>query len=109
MELSRTIGTVAVVLGVVLAAGFAVGEDGASVTRQGMQAATLAQATPYTQTEAAKIGQAKVEEREAQRRVALKEQQERKDAFERACSKPLKTDMDFDLCRNAYKRLQLTQ
>ena len=105
MELSRTIGTVAVVLGVVLAAGFAVGEDGASVTR--MQA-TLAQATP-TQAEAAKTGQAKVEEREAQRRVALKEQQERKDAFERACSKPLKTDMDFDLCRNAYKRLQLTQ
>lgn len=104
MELSRTIGTVAVVLGVVLAAGFAVGEDGASVTKQ----ATLVQATP-TQVEAAKTGQAKVEEREAQRRVALKEQQERKDAFERACSKPLKTDMDFDLCRNAYKRLQLTQ
>ena len=104
MELSRTIGTVAVVLGVVLAAGFAVGEDGGSVTKQ----ATLAQATP-TQTEAAKTGQAKIEEREAQRRVALNEQQERKDAFERACSKPLKTDMDFDLCRNAYKRLQLTQ
>ena len=108
MELSRTIGTVAVVLGVVLAAGFAVGEDGGPPVKQGMQAATLAQATP-TQTEAAKTGQAKVEEREAQRRVALKEQQERKDAFERACSKPLKTDMDFDLCRNAYKRLQLTQ
>jgi hypothetical protein len=41
--------------------------------------------------------------------VALKEQQERKDAFERACNKPMKTDMDFDLCRTAYKRLQLTQ
>ncbi len=107
MELSRTIGTVAVVLGVVLAAGFAVGEDGGPV-KQGMQAATLAQATP-TQTEAAKTGQAKVEEREAQRRVALKEQQDRKDAFERACNKPMKTDMDFDLCRTAYKRLQLTQ
>lgn len=103
MELSRTIGTVAVVLGVVLAAGFAVGEDGASAAKQ----ATLAQATP-AQVEAAKTGQAKVEEREAQRRVALKEQQERKDAFERACNKPLKSDMDFDLCRNAYKRLQLT-
>ena len=107
MELSRTIGTVAVVLGVVLAAGFAVGEDGGPV-KQGMQAATLAQATP-TQAEAAKTGQMKVEEREAQRRVALKEQQERKDAFERACNKPMKTDMDFDLCRTAYKRLQLTQ
>lgn len=108
MELSRTIGTVAVVLGVVLAAGFAVGEDGAPATKQGMQAATLAQAAP-TQAEAAKTGQMKVEEREAQRRVALKEQQERKDAFERACNKPMKTDMDFDLCRTAYKRLQLTQ
>ena len=107
MELSRTIGTVAVVLGVVLAAGFAVGEDGGPAMRQGMPTATLAQATP-TQ-EAAKTGQMKIEEREAQRRVALKEQQERKDAFERACSKPHKTDMDFDLCRNAYKRLQLTQ
>jgi len=105
MELSRTIGTVAVVLGVVLAAGFAVGEDGGPAMKQ----ATLAQATQPTPAEAAKTGQAKVEEREAQRRVALKEQQERKDAFERACSRPLKTDMDFDLCRNAYKRLQLTQ
>lgn len=100
MELSRTIGTVAVVLGIVLAAGFAVGEDGVPATKQGEPTAT---------PEAAKTGQAKVEEREAQRRVALQEQQKRKDVFERACNKPLKTDMDFDLCRNAYKRLQLTQ
>ena len=94
MELSRTIGTVAVVLGIVLAAGYAVGEDGRPATKQ---------------AEATKTGQSKVEEREAQRRVALEEQQRRKDAFERACNKPLKTDMDFDLCRTAYKRLQLTQ
>jgi hypothetical protein len=91
MELSRTIGTVAVVLGVVLAAGFAVGEDGAQVSK------TAPQTT----------GQMKLEEREAQRRVALEEQQKRKDAFERACNKPLKSDMDFDRCRTAYKRLQL--
>jgi hypothetical protein len=102
MELSRTIGTVAVVLGIVLAAGFAVGEDGAPATKQGVPTATTTQ-------ESARTGQAKVEEREAQRRVALQEQQKRKDVFERACNKPLKTDMDFDLCRNAYKRLQLTQ
>ena len=97
MELSRTIGTVAVVLGIVLAAGFAVGEDGAPATKQGISTA-----------EGSKTGQAKVDEREAQRRVALEEQQKRKDTFERACNKPLKTDMDFDLCRTAYKRLQLT-
>ena len=99
MELSRTIGTVAVVLGVVLAAGFAVGEDGAPARQ-------LAQAT---QAEATKTGQMKIEEREALRRAALEEQQKRKDAFERACNKPLKSDMDFDLCRTAYKRLQITQ
>jgi len=54
-------------------------------------------------------GQMKVEERESQRRAALEEQQRRKDAFDRACNKPLKSDMDFDLCRTAYKRLQITQ
>ena len=107
MELSRTIGTVAVVLGIVLAAGFAVGEDGAPATK-GMTSPTLAQASP-TEAQASKTGQMKVEEREAQRRVALEEQQKRKDAFERACNKPMKTDMDFDLCRTAYKRLQLVQ
>ena len=107
MELSRTIGTVAVVLGIVLAAGFAVGEDGAPATK-GTTTATLAQASP-TEAQASKTGQMKVEEREAQRRVALEEQQRRKDAFERACNKPMKTDMDFDLCRTAYKRLQLVQ
>jgi hypothetical protein len=87
MELSKTIGMVAVVLAVVLAAGYAVGEDGAAgASKQTMQM--------------------KVEEREAQRRAALEEQQRRKDAFERACNKPLKSSMDFDLCRTAYKRLE---
>jgi hypothetical protein len=60
MELSRTIATMAVVLGVILAAGYAQGESGAT-----------------------------------------------KQAFERACNRPLKTDLDFDLCRTAYKRLQV--
>ena len=90
MELSKTIGTVAVVLGVVLAAGYAVGEDGAA----GASKPTM---------------QMKVEEREAQRRAALEEQQRRKDAFERACNKPLKSATDFDLCRTAYKRLEPTK
>jgi hypothetical protein len=92
MELSRTIGTVAVVLGVVLAAGFAVGEDGA-------QGSSKSAAAPQV------TGQMKIEEREAQRRVALEEQQKRRDQFERACNKPMKSDMDRDLCRTAYKRL----
>jgi hypothetical protein len=78
----------AVVLGVILAAGYAQGEAG-----------TPADAPKQTAHE-------KVAEREAQRRAAVEEQQRRKDAFERACHKPLKSDADFDLCRTAYKRLE---
>ena len=106
MELSRTIGTVAVVLAVVLAAGYAVGEDGGPAKQA---AFTTVQAVTPAAAGSTKTGQAKVEEREAQRRVALEEQAKRKDAFERACNKPMKTEMDFDLCRNAYKRLQVLQ
>jgi hypothetical protein len=78
----------AVVLGIILAAGYAQGESAAP-----------AGATKMT-------AQDKLVEREAQRRVAVEEQQKRKDAFERACNKPLRTDTDFDLCRAAYKRLE---
>ena len=109
MELSRTIGTVAVVLAVVLAAGYAVGEDGGPAKQAAFTQVQAAPAQGNTAGTPAKTGQAKVEEREAQRRVALEEQQRRKDAFERACNKPMKTEMDFDLCRNAYKRLQVLQ
>jgi hypothetical protein len=101
MELSRTIGTVALVLGVVLAAGFAVGEDAVPAPKQGT-ATGIPTATPSI------TGQMKVQEREAQRRAALEEQQRRKDAYDRACNKPLRSDTDFHLCRTAYKRLQVT-
>ena len=90
MELSKAVGAIAVVLGVVLSAGFAVGEDGAV----GASKQTI---------------QMKIDEREAQRRAALEEQQKRKDAFERACNKPMKSDTDRDLCRVAYKRLDPTK
>jgi hypothetical protein len=90
MELSKAVGAIAVVLGVVLSAGFAVGEDGAV----GAPKQTI---------------QMKVDEREAQRRAALEEQQKRKDAFERACNKPMKSESDRDLCRVAYKRLDVTK
>jgi hypothetical protein len=88
MELSRTIASMAIVLGVLLAAGYAFGESGAAA--QGMK----------------QTAQDKVDVREAQRRAAVEEQQRRKDAFERACNRPLKSEMDWDLCRTAYKRLQ---
>jgi len=90
MGLSTTIASIAVVLAVILAAGHAYGE-----------AVAPAVGKPTAQE--------KVVEREAQRRAAVEEQQKRKDAFERACNKPMKSDSDFDLCRAAYKRLQLVK
>ena len=88
MELSRTIASTAVVLAVILAAGHAYGEP---AVPPGMPKQTA---------------QERVAEREAQRRIAVEEQQKRKDAFERACNKPIKSDTDFELCRTAYKQLQ---
>ena len=88
MQLSLTIGSMAVALGVVLAGGYAVGEDGVQA--------------PSTKVTIQK----RVDEREAQRRAAVEEQQRRKNAFDRACNKPLRTDTDLDLCRVAYKRLE---
>lgn len=90
MELSKTIGSMAVVLGVVVAAGFAVGED------------NIPAPTPKTTTL-----QHKVDAREAQRRVAVEEQQKRKEHFERVCGKPMKTEIDRQACRAAYKALAL--
>ena len=88
MELSRTIASVAVVLAVILAAGHAYSEAVVPVAAQ-------------------PTAQQKLEQREAQRRAAVEEQQKRKDAFERACNKPMKSDSDRDHCRTAYKRLQV--
>jgi hypothetical protein len=90
MKLSTAIASTAVVLGVILAAGYANGEAPAS----------SAGATQPT-------AQEKVEAREAQRRAAVEEQQRRKEAFERACNRPMKTETEMDLCRSAYKRLQV--
>ena len=89
MELSRTIATVAVVLAVILAAAYAVGEEAEPAPKQ--------------------TAQQKTDLREAERRAALEEQQKRKAHFERSCGKPLKTDMDYDLCRSAYRALVSTQ
>ena len=79
----------AVVLGVVLTAGYANGE-------------APTPATGATVTTA----QDKLDAREAARRAAVAEQQRRKDAFERACSKPIKSEGDFEVCRAAYRRLE---
>ncbi len=91
MNLSTAIASMAVVLAVIVTAGYANGETQPS----------SAGATQPT-------AQEKVEAREAQRRAAVEEQQRRKEAFERACNKPMKNEVEMDLCRSAYKRLQVT-
>lgn len=88
MELSKAIASTAIVLAVLTVAGYVFGEGSVPGSA------------------AAQTGQEKVSEREAQRRAAVQEQQKRKDAFERACNKPLKSDTDFDLCRSAYRALE---
>lgn len=88
MELSRAIASMAVVLAIVLAAGYAVGEDGGPVVKP--------------------TAQQKVDAREAQRHAALAEQQKRKDVFDLRCNKPLKSDVDYELCRAAYRALVAT-
>ncbi len=75
-------------MGVVLTAGYAYGDA----------AEPAAGATKPT-------AQDKVQEREALRRAAVEEQQKRKNAYERACNRQLRTGADFDQCRAAYKRL----
>ena len=90
MELSRTIAWMAILLGVILAAGYAQGEAG----------------QPAAPNKTVTV-QERLEAREAQRRAAVEEQQRRKDAYERACSKPIKSEAELDHCRAAYKRLEI--
>jgi hypothetical protein len=90
MELSKAIASIAVVLGVILAAGYAQGE--ASEPASGATRPTA---------------QERLEKREAERRAAVQEQERRRIAYERACNKPLNSESDREMCRTAYKRLHL--
>jgi hypothetical protein len=92
MELSRTVATVAIVLGVVLAAGYASSQDNESM---------LDQKQPVPKQTA----QEKIAEREAQRREAMKVQQERKEEFTRRCGKSLQSAAEQEFCRAAYRKL----
>jgi hypothetical protein len=95
MELSKAIASIAVVLGVILAAGYAQSQGGDE--------------SPVTPSAGAtkQTGQARLEEREAERRAAVLEHQKRRVAYEQACNRPLKTESDRELCKSAYKRLHL--
>ena len=87
MDLSRTVGSMALVLAVLMAVGHARGEDS-------NQAPALKE-----------TAQKKVDAREAQRRAAVADQQRRKEDFARRCNKPVKTDSELEACRVAYRRL----
>jgi hypothetical protein len=52
-----------------------------------------------------KTAHMKVEEREALRRAAAVDQQKKKDYFTRRCSKPHKTQIEMEECREFYRKL----
>ena len=87
MELSKTVAVLALVLGAVLAAGYARG------TETGWPAG------------AKETVQDRLVAREALRRAELADHHRRKEDFARRCSKPLMTRTELEACRVAYRRL----
>ena len=93
MELSKLVGSMAVAIGVVIAAGHAVGEEDKDLQASAPPSARL-------------TVQKRIEDREAQRRQEMAEQQRRKEEFSRRCnSNALKTEQEAQFCRVAYRKL----
>ena len=92
MQLSTAVASLAMILATALATGHALGQDAAS---------PVASSAPPP----LKTAQKKVEEREAQRRAAAADQQKRKDYFTRRCSKPLKTPLEMEECKEMYRQM----
>ena len=92
MDLAKFVGSMAVVLGIAVAAGHALGEEDKD--------AQPASAPPKVTV------QKRLEEREAQRRAEMAEQQKRKEEFSRRCnSSALRSEQDVQACRVAYRKL----
>lgn len=92
MDLAKIVGSMAVVLGIAVAAGHAFGEE-----EKDLQPAP---ATPKVTV------QKRLEEREAQRRAEMAEQQKRKEEFSRRCnSSALRSEQEVQACRVAYRKL----
>ena len=87
MQASTVVGTLALVLGAALVAGYTYGGDDAPPAAE------------------PKTIQKKVDEREAARRAAVAAQQKRKEEFQRRCAKPVKTAEELAQCRSAYRQL----
>jgi hypothetical protein len=86
MQASTIVGTLALILALVLVAGYARSDEPPAL----LEIKTI---------------QKKVDEREAQRRAAVAEQQKRKDEFARRCSKPVKTAEELTECRAVYRQM----
>ena len=86
MQASTIVGTLALILALVLVAGYASGDE--------------LPALPEIKTI-----QKKVDEREAQRRAAAADQQKRKEEFAKRCNKPLKTPFELEECRVVYRQM----
>lgn len=86
MQLSTTIASSAVVIGFLVAAGYANSQDAA------------AGATAQT-------WQAKVEAREAQRRVAVEDHKKRKEDFAKRCTSQPMTPAQLADCKAIYRKL----
>jgi hypothetical protein len=84
MELSKVVASLALILGVLLATGYA-RADGGSGVRQ--------------------TGQERLAAREAMQRAALAEHHRRKVDVMRLCNKPLNTAAELEACRAAYRKL----
>jgi pyruvate-formate lyase-activating enzyme len=90
VDLAKIVVSMAVAMGVVVAASHAAGED---------ETQPPAPATKPTT-------QKKIEDRETQRRQEMAEQQKRKEAFSRRCnSNALKPPHEAEFCREAYRKL----
>jgi hypothetical protein len=87
MQASTVVGAIALLLAVVAAAGYAYSDE-----------------SPVAVPERVTM-QKKIDQREAQRRAAVAEQQKRKEAFERRCSKPVKTAEELAECRAVYRQM----
>ena len=59
----------------------------------------------YTAPMPKQTAQEKIAEREAQRRDAMKLQQERKEEFARRCGKSVQSAAEQEFCRAAYRKL----
>jgi hypothetical protein len=87
MQLSTTVATTALLLGMLLIAQYARGE-GSAQPQPGMVTA-----------------QAKVEAREQQRRIALAEHRKRKEEFAKRCGSEPMSAAQLEQCRAAYRKL----